>query len=132
MCPRANGQQGFIPATNRYYLFHGRPALTGTDVRLAVVEFDPKDRPVVVIKFTKRGTVAFKHLTLITADLGFAEDSAAHVAIVVGGRLWSWPSVDFRRYPNGFSDGTVAITGVSVGEATRLVSALTAGLDHPG
>jgi preprotein translocase subunit SecD len=127
------------PSSDSYYLLSHRPAITGSELVAgsARQELDTTTgEPIVVLRFTAAGAELFARLTDALAGrgrrLGEAVDpfqSFQHVALVVDGRIVSWPSIDWQAYPNGISgDHGIQISGIrSLQEARDLALSLQTG-----
>jgi hypothetical protein len=128
------------PSTDAYYLAEAEPALRGKDVLPGSPrqERDPlTGEPIVVLGFTKEGAARFTRLTASVADRGRRLsdrvqdpfESFQHVAVVVDGRIASWPTIDWQQYPHGIDGANgLQIAGIgSVAEARALALALRTG-----
>jgi SecD/SecF fusion protein len=127
------------PNTTYHYLFEHdleaeppTPAMTGLDLKLSGTrqDFDPQGRPIVTLQFTGKGNDAFHRITREEAIRGRALGVEQHFAIVLDDELRSYPSIDYKQYPDGIdpTGGGAQITGLeSLGEAKRLALVLQTG-----
>jgi preprotein translocase subunit SecD len=136
---------GQLPGGTGYYLFEGQPELTGADLDAAATraDVDPQtSAPVVLLRFTKRGSARFHDITRREAQRGAvlcagsraAADiprCAQHFAIVLDHEILSAPYVDFVRNPDGIAGDNGAQvdlgSGGSLAAAKRLAVALQSG-----
>ncbi len=126
-----------------YYGAKGRPDLTGADLARPQTRADTDPAtgtPVVLMQFTNHGQLAFRRITAAEAKRGkarwiragrppLAQGYFQHFAIVLDGRILSFPSIDFQQYPTGISAANGAeITGLhSRAEARELALVLKSG-----
>jgi preprotein translocase subunit SecD len=133
------------PTRTYYYLFKhepskGIPEMTGNDLKLSEtrLDFDPlTNEPIVLLSFTTAGRKKFQAVTRVEAErgrmlvarTGNADQSLQHFAIVLDDQIKSFPSIDFRQYPDGIDPVNGAeITGLrSVREAKALAVVLQTG-----
>jgi SecD/SecF fusion protein len=133
------------PAGTNYYLFKhdpakGIPEMTGKDLNSGGTrqDFDPTtNAPIVLMQFSGKGKKKFHDVTraeaqrgqVLAARTGDAANSLQHFAIVLDSEIRSFPSIDFRQYPDGIDPTNGAqITGIgSVGEAKDLALVLQTG-----
>ena len=114
--------------------------LLGKEVSSAKQDFDTTTGgPIVLMSFTGKGQKQFKTITEQLAHTGKAlaalnptspaSDFFQHFAIILDGKLESFPLIDFTQNPNGISGDTGAeISGISsVGEAKRIAIVLQTG-----
>ena len=135
-CPDRAGATAPPRGVAYYYLFErrtGSPALTGADVKLkgTRLDFDPASgRPVVTMQFNGRGNGLFHRVTRAEAVRGSIKGFDQHFAIVLDNELRSYPSIDFKKYPDGIdpSNGGAQITGMkNLTEAKNLALVLQTG-----
>ncbi len=126
-----------------YYLFkHGLypldrygpyPNMTGKDLSLSGTraDFDPTSgAPIVLMQFTGKGNKAFHRVTKNEAVRGSIQNVQQHFAIVLDNEIRSFPSIDYKQYPDGIdpAGGGAQITGMaSAGEAKNLALVLQTG-----
>lgn len=126
-----------------YYAAKGRPVLTSADLVRPQTRADTDPAtgaPVVLMQFTNNGQLAFRRITAVEARRGktrwiragrppLTQGYFQHLAIVLDGRILSFPSIDFQQYPTGVSGANGAqITGLhSVAEARELALLLKSG-----
>ncbi len=140
VCP-GTGQ----PTQTNYYLFKhdlakGIPEMTGKDLNSGGTrqDFDPQSNgPIVLMAFNSQGKKKFHAVTraeaqrgqLLAARTGNSDTALQHFAIVLDNEIRSFPSIDFRQYPDGIDPTNGAqITGISsVGEAKDLALVLQTG-----
>jgi SecD/SecF fusion protein len=135
----ASGCPGALGPKPVYYLFEHRPGadppvpqMTGAMLKLdgTRADFDPSGAPVVTLQFDGAGNERFHEITRDEALRGRQLGEDQHFAIVLDGELRSWPSIDFRRYPDGIDpagDGA-EINGLSsTREAKELAVVLQTG-----
>jgi len=134
------------PIRTYYYLFRYQPTdtkrpvpeMTGDDLKLSGTRQDfDQGQPIVLMQFTGAGADKFHDITrelatrgqLRTGQLGSDSPILQHFAIVLDGEIRSWPSIDFKQYPDGISGkGGAQITGsFTVGEAKDLALVLQTG-----
>jgi preprotein translocase subunit SecD len=135
------------PQATYYYLFAGRPELTGDDLKSEGIrqDFDSGpgggNEPVVVIQFTDSGAEKFEEVTRTLAERGrdranslgltdAIENDVANqqFAIMLDREIKSAPTIDFDDNPSGISGNNGAIiTGVSIQEAKDLALVLRSG-----
>ncbi|HEY1480625.1 MAG TPA: protein translocase subunit SecD [Gaiellales bacterium] len=114
--------------------------LLGKEVTGAKQDFDTTSGgPIVTMTFSGKGQKEFKTITETLAHRGKNEsqlnasnpqsDYFQHFAIILDGKLESFPLIDFTQNPNGISGDTGAeISGIqSVGEAKRIAIVLQTG-----
>jgi SecD/SecF fusion protein len=150
VCPGVNVER---PQQNFYYLFRYDPEnrdeskrvpeMRGDDLQLDGTrqDFDTTTgEPIVTMQFTDEGADKFAEITNREADRGqrlynlrgAGSDPSAfnqHFAIVLDRQIKSWPSIDFRQYPNGIGGSNGAqITGIGdLAEAQDLALVLQTG-----
>ena len=140
VCP-GTGQ----PTQTNYYLFKhdlakGIPEMTGKDLNSGGTrqDFDPQsNEPIVLMSFNGAGKKKFHAVTraeaqrgqVLAARTGNSDTALQHFAIVLDSEIRSFPSIDFRQYPDGIDPTNGAqITGISsVGEAKDLALVLQTG-----
>jgi SecD/SecF fusion protein len=140
------------PEQNFYYLFKYDPAnadeekrvpeMTGADLELDGTrqDFDTqRAEPIVTLQFTDKGGDKFQEITNDIADRGSGlynlrgagsppEAFFQHFAIVLDRQIKSWPTIDFKQYPNGIGGTSAQITGIGdLGEAQDLALVLQSG-----
>jgi SecD/SecF fusion protein len=142
LCPGdPNGLPG--PTKTDYYLFkHGAypndrygpyPNMTGKELSLSGTreDFDPTSgEPIVLMQFTGKGNKAFRNVTKNEAVRGSIQGTQQHFAIVLDNEIRSFPSIDYKQYPNGIdpTGGGAQITGMSSSnEAKNLALVLQTG-----
>ena len=118
-------------------MIRDRPALTGADLAGAEQGIEPTtNEPTVVLSLTPEGRRRFEELTREVARGARRQssgappsESAEHVALILGDRLLSLPSVDFTQDPEGIdaSSGVQLVGGFTVAEARGLARALNPG-----
>jgi SecD/SecF fusion protein len=143
---------GIIPSTTYYYLFKHDPEgeqpvpqMTGEDLRLEGTrhDFDPQTgEPIVLLQFTDEGANRFHEITRAEAQRGqflYNRYGAGeggdprqfnqNFAIVLDQEIRSFPSIDFRQYPDGIrGDNGAQITGIGdISEAQDLALVLQTG-----
>ncbi|NUT56593.1 MAG: protein translocase subunit SecD, partial [Thermoleophilia bacterium] len=97
-------------------------------------------QPIVTMQFTNDGGDKFGEITNKEADRGLfqfnlnggqgdPQNYFQHFAIVLDRQIKSWPSIDFKQYPNGIGGSNGAqITGIgTLGEAQDLALVLQSG-----
>jgi len=143
VCPGAGEPP---PGTTFYYLFKYRPddkeapipEMTGKDLKLSGTrqDFDPNTGgAIVLMQFTKEGGRKFHEITRREAQRGrlqsgiTGQESLQSFAIVLDKDIKSFPTIDYREYPDGIDPINGAqITGIrSVGEAKDLAIVLQTG-----
>jgi preprotein translocase subunit SecD len=124
VCPGVPGSP-----VNRWYFYRakGHPELTGAELVRGETraDSDPQSgQPVVLMQLTKKGQLAFLRITAAEARRGKKlwiragrRDGAVnyfqHFAIVLDGRIISFPSIDFQQYPTGITASNgIEITGL--------------------
>jgi preprotein translocase subunit SecD len=127
LCPRIGK-----PRRTYYYLFKTPPAMTGADIKAqgTTSAHDPQTgQPVVLIQFTDHGSRVFTYgITRKEAHRGAKRGARQHFAIVFDRDLVTFPSIDYREYPDGIPSGLgVQITGLSSAEAQTITAVLQAG-----
>src|SRR3954447_3406550 len=139
-CPGNNVQQG-----HTYWYMFDLPAkdqlLTGKLLSNAKADFDPQSgQPVVSMTFNDRGGNLFKDITSKLAAEGKADYDAAKAtdpsaqplnfvrqfAVILDGRLETYPYIDFQRTPDGIGKNS-QITGVTLDEAKDVATVLASG-----
>ena len=132
------------PGQLLWYMFslpkNPNETLLGKEVSSAKQDFDTTTGgPIVLMSFTGKGQKQFKTITEQLAHTGKAlaalnptspaSDFFQHFAIILDGKLESFPLIDFTQNPNGISGDTGAeISGISsVGEAKRIAIVLQTG-----
>jgi SecD/SecF fusion protein len=142
-CPGPNGGVTPTPGLTYYYLFkHGHypndpaspyPQMTGEDLKLSGTQqdFDPNTgEPIVTMKFTGHGNKVFQDITRNEAIRGQTLGVLQSFAIVLDNQLYSYPTIDYKQYPNGIdpSGNGAEISGIaSLGEAKNLALVLQTG-----
>ncbi|MEO9174349.1 MAG: protein translocase subunit SecD, partial [Gaiellales bacterium] len=114
--------------------------LFGKEVSSAKQDYDTTTGgPIVTMSFTGTGQREFKTITERLAQRGKSESQLApsnpasdyfqHFAIILDGKLESFPLIDFTQNPNGISGDTGAeISGIqSISEAKRIAIVLQTG-----
>jgi SecD/SecF fusion protein len=114
--------------------------LFGKEVSSANQDFDTTTGgPIVTMSFTGKGQKEFQTITAKLAQRGKSEsqlnpsnpqsDYFQHFAIILDGKLESFPLIDFTQNPNGISGDTGAeISGIqSISEAKRIAIVLQSG-----
>jgi len=140
VCP---GVPMLNPQQDSYYLIRvdppDVPELDGGDLEPEGTrqDVDPSTgEPVVTMQFTAEGAKAFGELTRDVAKRGRRLARAVgdptimhHFALVLDSEIKSWPTIDWRGYPNGIGGELGAqIAGIrSVDEARGLAAVLRAG-----
>ena len=137
VCPGVNEAP---PTRKYYYLFRYKPTdktqpipeMTGADLKLSGTrqDFDPNtSEPVVLISFTGKGGKKFHAITRAEAQRGSIRGNLQHFAIVLDKEIKSFPSIDYKQYPDGIDPINGAqITGIrSIGEAKDLALVLQTG-----
>jgi SecD/SecF fusion protein len=137
VCPGLPGYPA--PGVTYYYLFEHDldaanpvPQMTGKDLKLKGTQqdFDPNGQVVVTMHFTSHGNKQFHAITRDEAARGGTLGADQHFAIVLDNELRSWPSIDYKKYPDGIdpAGGGAEITGLaSVSEAKHLALVLQTG-----
>jgi len=136
------------PGKNYFYLFKfdpakGIPEMGGEDLKLSGTraDFDTQsNEPIVLMQFTGKGAKQFATITSREAQRGQVKFNFAggqgdyrnyvqHFAIVLDREIKSFPSIDFKDYPNGISGSNGAqITGIGdIKEAKDLALVLQTG-----
>jgi SecD/SecF fusion protein len=124
-----------------YYLFEHDidnaedpvPQMTGKDLKLKGTQqdFDPSTgEPIVTMQFTGHGNKVFHQITREEAFRGRGLGIEQHFAIVLDNEIRSFPTIDYKRYPDGIDPtaGGAQITGLaSLGEAKNLALVLQTG-----
>ncbi|MGH2921455.1 MAG: SecDF P1 head subdomain-containing protein, partial [Gaiellaceae bacterium] len=121
-CPGARESK---PSRTYYYVFQGKPQLSGADFALDETrqDFDvATGEPIVLLQFTAEGAQEFYELTRRVPQTS----SGTQFAIVVDDELVAAPMFDPRLTPGGIPPGSkVQINGIaSVQEARDLALAL--------
>jgi SecD/SecF fusion protein len=147
VCP---GRNELNPAQDSFYLMKydrspqavenetASPEMTGADLVLdgTRADFDPQtSEPIVTMQFTDSGADKFGDITAEEARRGkrysnlLGQEINHHFAIVLDREIKSWPSIDWKQYPNGISGRLGAqITGIgSIDEAENLALVLQTG-----
>ena len=129
VCPGVNELN---PTHTSYYLFKFRddpklplmerfPQMSGEDLRLQGTrqDFDTQNgQPIVLMSFTDSGADKFHDITRAEAQRGQnkyslygaggdPENFNQNFAIVLDKEIRSFPSIDFRQYPDGWASGRV-------------------------
>jgi len=138
VCPGLNANPA--PGTTYYYLFKHTlptvpnpvPQMTGSDLKLSGTQqdFDPNGNVIVTMHFTSHGNKLFHQITRDEATRGQTLGTFQHFAIVLDGKLRSFPYIDYTQNPNGIdpAGGGAEITGIgSVTEAKDLALVLRSG-----
>jgi SecD/SecF fusion protein len=134
------------PNTYLWYLFtlpkNPDDTLFGKEVSSAKQDFDTTSgQPIVTMSFTGTGQREFHTITQALANRGkldYEQNKTSgnpasayfqHFAIILDGKLESYPLIDFQQNPGGISGDTGAeISGIqSVGEAKRIAIVLQSG-----
>jgi SecD/SecF fusion protein len=132
---------GFEPAGTSFYLFKKGaedssgpyPQMTGEQLKLSGTrqDFDPTtNQPIVTMQFTGTGNKLFHDITRNEAIRGRIKGTDQHFAIVLDNEIRSFPSIDYKQYPNGIdpTGGGAQITGIaSISEAKNLAIVLQTG-----
>jgi SecD/SecF fusion protein len=151
VCPGVNQEN---PQETFYYLFKHTPdapeladrfpQMTGADLKLSGTraDFDTQTgQPIVLMQFTNDGADKFHEITraeaqrgqrfynLVGGGTGGTEGFNQNFAIVLDNEIRSFPSIDFRQYPDGISGSNGAqITGIgNVNESKDLALVLQTG-----
>ena len=145
VCPGVNVER---PQQDFYYLIQHTPnaadpedvvpEMTGADLNLdgTQADFDTTTgQPIVLMQFTNAGEDKFGEITAEVARRGkrfsglIGQDVNHHFAIVLDGQIKSWPTIDWREYPNGIQGSNGAqITGIGdIQEANDLALVLQTG-----
>jgi SecD/SecF fusion protein len=120
------------------------PQMSGADLKLSGTrqDVDPQTgQPIVLLSFTDKGRKIFHAITreeavrgqLLASRLGLtgnqADNALQHFAIVLDNEIRSFPSIDYRQYPDGIDPINGAqITGIaSAQEAKNLALVLQTG-----
>ena len=138
VCPGVNATPA--PGATYYYLFKHTlptapnpvPQMTGNDLNLSGTQqdFDPNGNVIVTMHFTGHGNKIFHQITREEAVRGQTLGTPQHFAIVLDGKLRSFPYIDYTQNPNGIdpAGGGAQITGLaSVSEAKSLALVLRSG-----
>ena len=137
VCPGVNSAPP--PGVTYYYLFkhdltgaNPVPQMTGKDLKLSGTQqdFDPNGQVIVTMHFTGHGNKLFHQITRDEATRGQTLGTPQHFAIVLDGKLRSFPYIDYTQNPNGIdpAGGGAQITGLSsVSEAKGLALVLRSG-----
>jgi SecD/SecF fusion protein len=147
VCPGVNVER---PQRNFYYLIRhitaaeagdpedAVPEMTGEHLNLEGTrqDFDTTSgQPIVTMQFTDEGEDRFGEITAEVARRGrqqstlLQQDVNHHFAIVLDREIKSWPTIDWREYPNGIRGSNGAqITGIGdIDEAQDLALVLQTG-----
>jgi SecD/SecF fusion protein len=137
VCPGVNESP---PSQTYFYLFRYQPddatrpipEMTGADLKLSGTraDFDPNSgEPIVLMQFTGKGGKKFHDITRDEAQRGQIRGVEQHFAIVLDREIRSFPSIDYKQYPDGIDPVNGAqITGIrSTGEAKDLALVLQTG-----
>ena len=137
VCPGVNQER---PTGTYFYLFRYQPdsktqpvpEMTGGDLKLSGTkqDFDPNTgEAIVLMQFTGKGGKKFHDITRDEAQRGQARGTLQHFAIVLDREIRSFPSIDYKQYPDGIDPVNGAqITGIaSAKEATDLAIVLQTG-----
>nr|MBA3347217.1 protein translocase subunit SecD [Actinomycetota bacterium] len=145
VCPGVNVER---PQQDFYYLIRSNPdaadpadvvpEMSGSDLNLDGTrqDFDTTSGlPIVTMQFTDDGADKFAEITADVARRGqrfsnlLGQDVNHHFAIVLDGQIKSWPTIDWREYPNGIRGTNGAqITGIGeIQEAQDLALVLQSG-----
>jgi SecD/SecF fusion protein len=145
VCPGVNVER---PQQNSYYLIRHTPnaadpenvapEMTGEHLNLDGTrqDFDTTSgQPIVTMQFTDEGEDRFGEITADVAQRGrrfsnlIGQDVNHHFAIVLDREIKSWPTIDWREYPNGIRGSNGAqITGIGdIDEAQDLALVLQTG-----
>ena len=146
VCP---GVDAVNPNSNFFYLTRFDPTnadpkkvvpeMTGADLKLSGTraDFDTQTgEPIVLMQFTDKGGDKFGEITREEAERGRRLSTFSggqmvtqHFAIVLDREIKSWPSIDWKQYPNGISGTNGAqITGIGdLREAKDLALVLQTG-----
>ena len=142
VCPGVNTER---PQQDFYYLIKHTPnaaspipEMTGADLNLDGTQSDfdtTTGEPIVLMQFTNAGEDRFGEITAEVARRGkrfsnlLGQDVNHHFAIVLDGQIKSWPTIDWREYPNGIQGSNGAqITGIGdIQEANDLALVLQTG-----
>ena len=142
VCPGVNVER---PQQDFYYLIKHTPnagepvpEMTGADLNLDGTQSDfdtTSGQPIVLMQFTNAGEDKFGEITAEVARRGkrfsnlLGQDVNHHFAIVLDGQIKSWPTIDWREYPNGIQGSNGAqITGIGdIQEAQDLALVLQTG-----
>jgi SecD/SecF fusion protein len=145
VCPSTQGGVEPAPGATYFYLFKhtiddpkvapdkAAPQMTGKDLKLKGTrqDFDPQSgQPIVTMQFTGHGNKVFHDITRQEAVRGSIRGFDQHFAIVLDNELRSYPSIDFKKYPDGIdpSNGGAQITGMkNLTEAKNLALVLQTG-----
>jgi len=118
---------------DRYATDGQYPNMTGKELSLSGTrqDFDPSTaQPVVLMQFTHKGNKTFHQVTKDEATRGSIVGTQQHFAIVLDDEIRSYPSIDFKQYPDGIdpTGGGAQITGMaSLTEAKNLALVLQTG-----
>ena len=140
LCP---GEAAGLPprGTSDYYLFKDGsfsndrygpfPNMTGADLELlgSRQSVDSTGAPIVVITFNDAGNRKFQQVTRAEAIRGKVAGTQQHFAVVVDGKLRTWPAIDYRQFPNGIDPtgrGAEIAALTSLAEARKLAVVLKA------
>jgi SecD/SecF fusion protein len=149
-CPPGNGcpagTSGTVAQNRLWYLFKYDPdgtnnnpespvdpipEMTGRDLKLSGTraDVDPQQGPIVLMQFTGHGADVFHEITRREAQRGSFAGVEQNFAIVLDREIRSWPSIDYKQYPNGIEGSNGAqITGLDgFGEAKDLALVLQTG-----
>jgi len=124
-----------VCSSSCFFLIRDRPALTGDDLVAAKQGLDAAtNEPTVILSLTDQGRRSFEELTRKVAQRGAEKQSLGsppsksfqHVALIVGDKVLSLPSIDFTQNPEGIdaSSGVQIEGGFSIAEAQGLARAL--------
>ena len=121
LCPGAADEGG---SATYEYAVAGDPALTEDDVvteRAQALVADVTGQAAVTLDLTDDGANAFHDFTRELVRIGRERASPQHIAIVVGGEIVSWPSIDYQQYPDGLTGDTgVQVIVATLEDAQRL------------
>ena len=145
VCPGVNVEN---PQRNYFYLIRHTPnaadpdevvpEMRGDDLNLAGTQSDfdtTTGQPIVLMQFSDDGADKFGAITAEIARRGrqssglLGQDVNHHFAIVLDREIKSWPTIDWREYPNGIRGSNGAqITGIGdIDEAQDLALVLQTG-----
>jgi SecD/SecF fusion protein len=143
VCPSTQGGVETTDSkTTYFYLFkhiddpnakNPVPQMTGKDLKLKGTrqDFDPQSgQPIVTMQFNGHGNKVFHDITRQEAVRGSIRGFDQHFAIVLDNELRSYPSIDFKKYPDGIdpSGSGAQITGMkNLTEAKNLALVLQTG-----
>jgi SecD/SecF fusion protein len=138
VCPGLNSNPA--PGTTYYYLFKHTspnvenpvPQMTGKDLKLSGTQqdFDPNGNVIVTMHFTGHGNKIFHNITRDEAIRGQTSGAFQHFAIVLDGKIRSFPYIDYKQNPDGIdpAGNGAEITGLaSTREAKDLALVLRSG-----